>query len=329
MRSLRQRGRPLGPGRSARDHRARRGQGAVPRERRRLGRRAGQGAAFRHRHRRRHHLSRLQARPLHRRERGPGRRHGDRRLGGHLQLLRPEGEDRHRPLSRPRAGGGARRRRADRPRHDRRIRLADALARRRAPPDRRLQARGQRHLPGAAGALQPRAGRGHGRRRCCGHAAGGCCTDRERRAGGAHAGRLRLGRDRHLREAMVGARRRGDRGRRPHHGRADRAPGRPLSRHGAGRHPRARPPLDARALFSGRRARLGLGRHRRRRPADDHREDRPQGRLAGPAPADGLDHRRGRRRGTCWTSSCGRSRHRCRPRSRRRSSGSPRTASRR
>ena len=35
---------------------------------------------------------------------------------------------------------------ADRPRHHRRVRLADALARRRRPPDRRLQGRGQRHL---------------------------------------------------------------------------------------------------------------------------------------------------------------------------------------
>ena len=36
------------------------------------------------------------------------RRHGHRRDRGHLQLLRRQGEDRHRPLSRPRAGGGAR-----------------------------------------------------------------------------------------------------------------------------------------------------------------------------------------------------------------------------
>ena len=36
------------------------------------------------------------------------RRHGHGRDRGHLQLLRRQGEDRHRPLSRPRAGGGAR-----------------------------------------------------------------------------------------------------------------------------------------------------------------------------------------------------------------------------
>ena len=92
-----------------------------------------------------------------------------------------------------------------------------------------------------------------------------------------------------------GARRRGDRGRRPHHRRADRAPGRALPRHAAGRHPRARPQVDARALFPGRRAGPRLGRHRRRRPARDHRADRPQGRVAGAAAADGVDDRRGRR----------------------------------
>ena len=41
-------------------------------------------------------------------------------------------------------------------------------------------------------------------------------------------------------QAMARPRRRGDRGRRPHHRRADRAPGRPRARHAAGRHPRAR-----------------------------------------------------------------------------------------
>ena len=41
---------------------------------------------------------------------GRGRRHGHRRDRGHLQLLRRQGEDRHRPLSRAGAGGGARRR---------------------------------------------------------------------------------------------------------------------------------------------------------------------------------------------------------------------------
>ena len=82
------------------------------------------------------------------------RRHGHRRDRGHLQLLRRQGEDRHRPLPRPRAGGGARQGRGGRPRHHGRIRLADAVARRRASPDRRQQEGGRRHLRGAAGALQ-------------------------------------------------------------------------------------------------------------------------------------------------------------------------------
>ena len=49
---------------------------------------------------------------------------------------------------------------------------------------------------------------------------------RQRRRGAAHARRLRLGDHRHLRAAVVRPRRRGRRGRRPHHRRAHRAPGR-------------------------------------------------------------------------------------------------------
>ena len=63
---------------------------------------------LRHRHRRRHHLSRLQAGALHRLQPAWRCRHGHRRDRGHLQLLRPEAEDRHRPLRRPGAGGRAR-----------------------------------------------------------------------------------------------------------------------------------------------------------------------------------------------------------------------------
>ena len=101
-----------------------------------------------------HDLPGLQAGAVHRRQpacRGR-RRHGRHR--GHLQLLRHQGEDRHRPLCRPGAGRGALRRRAGRPRDDGRIRLADAGARRRAPPDRRLQERGQGHLRHDAQAVQ-------------------------------------------------------------------------------------------------------------------------------------------------------------------------------
>ena len=80
------------------------------------------------------------------------RRHGHRRDRGHLQLLRPEGEDRHRPPPRAREAAGARRGRAGRPRHHRRVRHPDAGARRRAPPDRRQQEGRRRHLRRAAGA---------------------------------------------------------------------------------------------------------------------------------------------------------------------------------
>ena len=94
-----------------------------------------------------------------------GRRHRHRRDRGHLQLLRRQGEDRHRPPSRPGDGAGPRRGRAGRPRHHRRIRLADALDRRRAPPDRRLQEGRQRHLRRAARALRRRGGGDDDRRR--------------------------------------------------------------------------------------------------------------------------------------------------------------------
>ena len=73
---------------------------------------------------------------------------------------------------------------------------------------------------------------------------------------------------------------------------------------------------------------LGLGRHRHRRSAGDHREDRPQGRLAGPAPADGLDHRRGRRLVRAGRAAAAAAGADAGCRSRRRSSASPRIASR-
>ena len=118
-----------------------------------------------HRHRRRHHLSRLQARALHRLQPACRRRHRHRRDRGHLQLLRREGEDRHRPPPRARAGGNPLRRRDGRPRHHGRVRLADAVHRRRAPSHRRQQEGRQRHLRHAAQAVQRRGGRTHHRRR--------------------------------------------------------------------------------------------------------------------------------------------------------------------
>ena len=68
-------------------------------------------------------------------------------------------------------------------------------------------------------------------------------------------------------QAMARRGRRGDRGRRPHHRRADRASGRPRARHAASRHPRARAAVDAGPLFPGRQSRPRLGRHRHHRPA--------------------------------------------------------------
>ena len=139
--------------------------GALRRRRRQLERPAGRQPPLRHGDRRRHHLSRLQAGAVHRQPGGRGRRSGDRRHRGHLQLLRRQGEDRHRPPSRPRDGDGAGARRGGRPCHDRRIRLADAVAGRRASPDRRLEIRRPRHLRDDARPLQPQAGRADDRGR--------------------------------------------------------------------------------------------------------------------------------------------------------------------
>ena len=191
------------------------------------------------RHRRRHHLPRLQARPLHRLPRGRGRRRRHRRHRGDLLLLRRQGEDRHRPPPRRRGRDGPRRRRTRRPRHHRRVRLADALARRRRASDRRLEGRGPRHLRHPARALRREpvdlaidgGATRHRRRR---PAAG-----RRRPARDPDARRLRLGRDRHVREPVARPRRRGRRRRRPHHRRRLRAPGGPRPRLAALRHPRS------------------------------------------------------------------------------------------
>ena len=188
-----------------------------------------------------------------------GRRHRHGRHRGDLLLLRRQGEDRHRSPPRPRDGAGPRQRRAGRPRDDDRIRLADAGDRRRAAPDRRLQEGGHRHLRHPARPVRGTP-RGDGdRRRPRRHRAGGRGADRRWPAGGAHAGRLRIGRRGHLRQAMARPRRRGDRGRRPDHGRAHRAPGGPRARHGPGGHSRARSQVDARALLQGRQLRASAG----------------------------------------------------------------------
>ena len=66
----------------------------------------------------------------------------------------------------------------------------------------------------------------------------------------ADARRLRLGDDRHLRAAVVRPGRRGGGGRRPHHRRALRAPGRQVPRHGAERHSRCAAASRRRAATS-------------------------------------------------------------------------------
>ena len=108
--------------------------------------------------RRRHHLSRLQARALHRLGRGRRRRHGHRRDRGHLQLLRRQGEDRHRPPSRARSAALVRVD-GEQVGHvttaeygSQMLSLGGVQA-----PDRRLQEGGPRHLRHAARAVQRRA----------------------------------------------------------------------------------------------------------------------------------------------------------------------------
>ena len=219
------------------------------------------------RHRRRHHLPRLQARPLHRQPRGRGRRRRHRRHRGDLQLLRRQGEDRHRPPPRPRGRDGPRRRRARRPRHHRRVRLADALARRRRAPDRRLEGRGPRHLRHPARALR-RASRSSSPSTAAPRSPSPPAGRRSSTA--SPETRMRVG----CGSAAIGMfasqwrgpRRRGRRRRRPHHRRRLRAPGRPRPRLAADRHPHPRPPLHPRPLLPRRRSRPRLGRHHARRP---------------------------------------------------------------
>ena len=124
----------------------------------------------------------------------------------------------------PETAADPRQGRAGGARDHRRIRLADALHRRRAPPDRRLQEGGQRHLRCPARAVRGRGGGDEHRRRPHRDRRGRQGAHRRRPRRGAHAGGLRLGHGRHLRAAVAGPCRRGDRGRRPHHRRADRAP---------------------------------------------------------------------------------------------------------
>ncbi|CAA9518032.1 MAG: FIG00802792: hypothetical protein, partial [uncultured Sphingomonas sp.] len=295
--ALRQRGWAAGadrPRRAAAQD-ARRGGQARPVRGGRVGRRAARpGPDLRHRDRLRHHLPRLQARPVHRLRPARGRRHRHRGDGGHLQLLRREGEDRHRPAPGPGARRGAGGRRGGRPRHHRRVRLADAVRRRRAPPHRRLQKGGQHRLRNAAPPLLRRVRHDGDRRRPRGRGAGGPRARGGRQAGEPDARRLRLRDGRHLRQAVARPRGRGDRRGRPHHRRPHGTPGRPRARDAPRRHPRPGPPVHARPVLPGGESRGRLGRDGHRGPALDHPEDRPGRRLARPPPAPDLHHRRAR-----------------------------------
>ncbi len=147
------------------------------------------------------------------------------------------------------------------------IRLADAVARRRASSHRRFEEGRPRHLRRADGPEQLQVGRTRHRRRRHRRRAGRTCTGRQRRARGTDAGRLRLGDHRHVRQAMARQGRR-SRGRgRPHHRRSLRASGRQAARHRRYRHQDEGTALDTRPLFPGGGARHRLGRHADIRPA--------------------------------------------------------------
>ena len=194
----------------------------------------------------------------------------------------------------PETAADPRQGRAGRPRHDRRVRLADALDRRRAPPDRRLQEGRQRHLRRPARALRRRARRDD---------ASTAATPWSSQAGkapivdGRPEVRMRVG----CGSATVGIFARQWLGHVDEVIVVDDHITGVLTEHQSGRvldmppgrHPRARAQIHAGALLPGRQSGPRLGRHRHHRPAGDHPEDRRQGRLARPAAADDLDHRRG------------------------------------
>ena len=202
----------------------------------------------------------------------------DRHLGPERAAVRVEGE----PIGHVTTG---------------RVRLADAVARRRAPSDRRLQEGGPRHLRRAARRSATAAGRADHRRR------------RHRRSSRPASRRSSTAQPK---SACASAAARPPSACSPSNGTATStrswwstttspacSPSTRPARSSAcagHRHQHERPPLDARPLFQGRRARHRLGRHRSHRPArPSSRPFDPKERLAGPAHADGLDHRRAAR----------------------------------
>ena len=184
-----------------------------------------------------HHLSRLQAGAVHRCVAGRRRRHGHRRHRRHLQLLQPEGEDRHRPLARPRAGQRALRA----ARWSGHVSTAEYGS-------QMLSLGGVHHLTGGSkkeGRVTCEMMKSLGNKQPVelaidGGTHGCACRPARRRwstasrssACASAAARPPIG---IFAQQFAGSRRRGGRRRRSHHRRAHRAPGRPLPRHAARR----------------------------------------------------------------------------------------------
>ncbi len=145
--------------------------------------------------------------------------HGHRRDRGHLQLLRRQGEDRHRPLSRPEQAAVARQGRGGGPRHHGRIRLADAVAGRRASPGpAAAKKEGVVTCDALLALVQPR---GRSSLRSTTARPWWCEADRPPVINGKREERMRVGCGSAaigmFAHAMAGLCRRSDRGRRPHH----------------------------------------------------------------------------------------------------------------
>jgi hypothetical protein len=145
--------------------------------------------------------------------------------------------------------------RGDRPRHDGRVRLADAVARRRAPPDRRLPRRrawspATLMLALANGDAVEMTVDGGREARGAGRANRRSSTARARSACACGCGSATIGM---FAAAMARPCRRGGRRRRPHHGRAAASIRPDAPRHAAARAFGVRgPQVDARPLFPGR-----------------------------------------------------------------------------
>jgi 6-hydroxynicotinate reductase len=215
---------------------------------------------------------------------GRRRRHGhggDRR---NFQLLRRQGEDRHRPPSRRGVQHGSRAGRSRWPRHHQRIRFADAVARRRPPLDRRQPPR--RHASPATRCYicAMASGRTQDRRR---RQRSWCRRASRRSSTASQEERMRVG----CGSATIGMFAKQWFGKVDEVVVVDDHITGVLSEHQAGKLlgvPRDRnqiegPALDARTIFSSRRARnIGLGWNRHRRSALDSGKVQPEKGLARP-----------------------------------------------